>query len=101
MIMTLPLPLSYIPFLTPTLLFSFSLPILPSESISPLPLLCRHLSPFSHLSSLIVPAYLHLTTSSLGHLQCLKLLTSHPQYIPNEQTVHGATAVYFAAQEGW
>ena len=34
------------------------------------------------------------------HLECLKWLTKHAKYVPNEQTVHGATAVYFAAQEG-
>ena len=34
------------------------------------------------------------------HLECLKWLTKHPKYISNEETDHGATAVYFAAQEG-
>ena len=34
------------------------------------------------------------------HLQCLQWLTRHEDYVPNEKTVHGATAVYFAAQEG-
>lgn len=36
----------------------------------------------------------------VDHLECLKWLTQHPQYLPNEKTVHGATPVYFAAQEG-
>lgn len=36
----------------------------------------------------------------LDHLECLQWLTKHRLYVPNEKTVHGATAVYFAAQEG-
>ena len=34
------------------------------------------------------------------HLECLKLLTTHSGYIPNIKTVHGATPIYFSAQEG-
>lgn len=34
------------------------------------------------------------------HLECLKHLTSYHDYVPNLKTVHGATPVYFAAQEG-
>lgn len=37
---------------------------------------------------------------SSDHLECLKWLTKHPRYTPNEKTAHGATPVYFAAQEG-
>lgn len=40
--------------------------------------------------------YIHV----LDHLGCLKWLTAHQDYTPNEKTVHGATPVYFAAQEG-
>ena len=35
------------------------------------------------------------------HLDCLKYLTGHSSYVANEQTSHGATPLYFAAQEGW
>ena len=33
-------------------------------------------------------------------LPILQWLTRHPKYKPNERTIHGATATYFAAQEG-
>ena len=45
--------------------------------------------------------YKFIIFTSLDNLACLQYLTQHPQYVPNEQTAHGATPVYFAAQEGW
>ena len=47
---------------------------------------------------LILPMF--MCASHADNLSCMKVLTRHEDYVPNEVTKSGATPVYFAAQEG-